>query len=58
MKKEIYFYKDKRGGFTAENFIKFYKSLGWTNEQIKAEMQRIKKENEKRYQENLKKAQS
>lgn len=42
MKKEVAFFKDKRGKVTAMNLIKFYRSLGYTDKQILEEMKRIK----------------
>lgn len=42
MKKEIAFFKDKRGAVTAKNLIALYRSLGYTDAQIKQEMLKIK----------------
>lgn len=42
MKSEVAFFKDKRGGFSAKNIIALYRSLGYTDAQIKEEMLKIK----------------
>ena len=42
MKKEVAFFKDKRGGFSAKNLIALYRSLGYTDAQIKDEMLKIR----------------
>ncbi len=42
MKKEVAFFKDKRGGFSAKNLIALYHSLGYADAQIKDEMLKIK----------------
>lgn len=44
MKREIAFFKDKRGSLSAKNIIALYRSLGYTDEQIKEEMLKIKSE--------------
>jgi hypothetical protein len=46
MKREVAFFKDKRGGFNAKNMIALYRSLGYTDAQIIEEMKRIKAERE------------
>jgi len=44
MKREVSLNKDKRGAINAKNLIALYRSLGWTDKQIKDEMLRIKAE--------------
>jgi hypothetical protein len=41
MKKEVAFFKDRRGVIDAKNMIALYRSLGYTDAQIKEEMLRI-----------------
>lgn len=51
MKHETNFFRDRRhkltGSQAAQDLIRFYRDLGYTDEQIKAEMKRIKEEREK-----------
>lgn len=42
MKREVAFFKDKRNGFSAKNILALYRSLGYTDEQIKNEMEKLK----------------
>lgn len=42
MKRETAFFRDKRGDFTAKNLLAFYRSLGYTDEQIKEEMLKLR----------------
>jgi hypothetical protein len=46
MKKEVAFFKDSRGSFSARNMIALYRSLGYTDKQIKEEMLKLKAERE------------
>ena len=47
MKKEVAFFKDRRGGFSAKNLIALYRALGYTDKQIKEEMLKLKAEQER-----------
>lgn len=46
MKKEVAFFKDRRGKFSANNLIAVYRMFGYSDEQIIEEMRRIQDERE------------
>jgi hypothetical protein len=44
MKKEVALFKDRRGAYSAKNIISLYRSLGYTDAQIKVEMLKLKEQ--------------